>query len=155
MEKKLGARVGDAIIYVSILETMFNITLRRMNLWGITIFGGFMGKLKWPRLNIITWKNKRPSFIHEDHWPNWLKYWDSDEFKAKSEIAKKCRMSEPLGPGTGQVKHKGGSRSILQYAEEVAKRKGVEPTECFYDAYQILHKNKDDTYRGEHSGGLG
>ncbi|XP_057803393.1 uncharacterized protein LOC131018696 [Salvia miltiorrhiza] len=100
-------------------------------------------------------KNKRPSFIHEDHWPNWLKYWDSDEFKAKSEIAKKCRMSEPLGPGTGQVKHKGGSRSILQYAEEVAKRKGVEPTECFYDAYQILHKNKDGTYTDEKSRQIG
>ncbi|XP_057802769.1 uncharacterized protein LOC131018051 [Salvia miltiorrhiza] len=64
-------------------------------------------------------------------------------------------MSEPLGPGTGQVKHKGGSRSILQYAEEAAKRKGVEPTECFYDAYQILHKNKDGTYTDEKSRQIG
>ncbi|XP_057793214.1 uncharacterized protein LOC131009825 [Salvia miltiorrhiza] len=100
-------------------------------------------------------RSKRPPFIHEDHWPNWNKYWDSDEVKAKSEIAKKCRMSEPLGPGTGQAKHKGGSRSILQYAEEVGKRKGVEPTECLYDAYEILHKNKDGTYTDERSRRIG
>ncbi|XP_057797434.1 uncharacterized protein LOC131013385 [Salvia miltiorrhiza] len=88
----------------------------------------------------------RPPFIHEREWPDWLSYWRSEAVVKKSETAKKCRMSEPEGPGTGQVKHKGGSKSTLQIADEIAKKKGVDPNQCFYDAYEVLHVNKDGSY---------
>ncbi|XP_057795235.1 uncharacterized protein LOC131011420 [Salvia miltiorrhiza] len=39
--------------------------------------------------------------------------------------------------------------------QNMGKRKGVEPTECLYDAYEILHKNKDGTYIDERSRRIG
>ncbi|XP_057778070.1 uncharacterized protein LOC130996778 isoform X2 [Salvia miltiorrhiza] len=38
---------------------------------------------------------------------------------------------------------------MLLRIDDIGKRKGVEPTECLYDAYEILHKNKDGTYTDE------
>ncbi|XP_057810221.1 uncharacterized protein LOC131024701 isoform X2 [Salvia miltiorrhiza] len=100
-------------------------------------------------------ENARPLSIHKDEWPEWLAYWETDAFKLKSEKAKKCRMSEPGGVGTGQVKHKGGSKSVLQYADELARHKGVNPTKCLFDVYSILHVNEDGTYTDMKSESIG
>ncbi|XP_057774817.1 uncharacterized protein LOC130993799 [Salvia miltiorrhiza] len=100
-------------------------------------------------------KKGRPPFIHEREWSDWLSYWRSEAMVKKSETAKKCRMSEPEGPGTGQMKHKGGSKSTLQIADEIAKKKGVDPSQCFYDAYEVLHVNKDGSYTDPRSETVG
>ncbi|KAH6756281.1 hypothetical protein C2S53_003701 [Perilla frutescens var. hirtella] len=58
---------------------------------------------------------KRPPCIPESAWPARLEYWNKDEVKRKALQAKKNRMSEPDGPGTGTSKHKGGSRSAVEH----------------------------------------
>ncbi len=51
-------------------------------------------------------------------WMGWLAYWSRDDVVAKSQSARRNRLSEPQGPGTGPIKHRGGAKSVMQRAEE-------------------------------------
>ncbi|XP_057794625.1 uncharacterized protein LOC131010932 isoform X2 [Salvia miltiorrhiza] len=62
-----------------------------------------------------------PGYIDEDAWKDLCEYWDTESVKAKSEKARQCRLSEPDGPGTGIVKHKGGSKSVEDIAQELVE----------------------------------
>ncbi|KAH6825089.1 hypothetical protein C2S53_019714 [Perilla frutescens var. hirtella] len=51
---------------------------------------------------------KDQNFIPANVWPAWIEYLNTDEVKYKSHVAKKNKLSEPDGPGTGISKHRGG-----------------------------------------------
>ena len=54
--------------------------------------------------------------VPEDVWRAWQQEWSKDEYKKKCATAKKNRLSEPAGPGTGISRHTGGSRSFEEHA---------------------------------------
>lgn len=82
---------------------------------------------------------KRPVYIREDVWPQWLATWDSEPVRTKAEKARQNRMSEPDGPGTGIVKHTGGSRSAQHHAIALGKEKGLPPDHCAWEVFNRLH----------------
>ncbi|KAH6808292.1 hypothetical protein C2S51_029400 [Perilla frutescens var. frutescens] len=57
-----------------------------------------------------------PPYVPPEMWEGFKAHWDSDAFKKKSEVLSKNCLSEPDGPGTGIVKHRGGSRSAVAHA---------------------------------------
>ncbi|XP_057804443.1 uncharacterized protein LOC131019849 isoform X1 [Salvia miltiorrhiza] len=92
-----------------------------------------------------------PGYIDEDAWKDLCEYWDTESVKAKSEKARQCKLSEPDGPGTGIVKHKGGSKSVEDIAQELAAAKGVPVSSVIYDSFRALHVKKDGTYTDKKS----
>ncbi|XP_019154657.1 PREDICTED: uncharacterized protein LOC109151194 [Ipomoea nil] len=86
----------------------------------------------------------KPECVHEDTWRIWEAYWDRPEVKAKSEQARKNRMSDVAGPGTGCSRHTGGSRSSIEHfhALRATLQKDPDPYECF----EHTHKKKDGTF---------
>lgn len=52
-------------------------------------------------------------YITLANWLRLLAYWEREGVKEKSATAKRCRMSELEGLGTGRVIHLGGSKSIV------------------------------------------
>ncbi|KAL3633842.1 hypothetical protein CASFOL_022604 [Castilleja foliolosa] len=69
-----------------------------------------------------------PAVVGNSDWSKWLVEWEKPEQKEKSEKARKNRLSEPGGPGTGLVKHRGGSRPANRLVDEILARTGQEPT---------------------------
>ncbi|KAH6821807.1 hypothetical protein C2S53_003261 [Perilla frutescens var. hirtella] len=57
-----------------------------------------------------------PPYVPHEMWECFKAYWGTDAFKKKSEVSSKNHLSEPDGPGTGIVKHRGGSRSAVAHA---------------------------------------
>lgn len=84
---------------------------------------------------------KKPPYVSQEVWSRWLAVWDSDPVKEKAEKAKKNRLAEPNGPGTSIVKHRGGSRSALQYAVSLARDKGVSMDHTAWEVFNRLHCN--------------
>ncbi|KAH6757475.1 hypothetical protein C2S52_023419 [Perilla frutescens var. hirtella] len=88
---------------------------------------------------------KRLDFIPANVWPAWIEYWNTDEVKCKSHVAKKNRLSEPDGPGTGISKHRGGSRCAEEHVLGLAKEKGVSTDKITeWDIFLRLHNPKGD-----------
>ena len=78
-------------------------------------YSGFISYLK----KIYTDGKSRPTYVPPEMWSGLINHWKDPKVIEKSEAAKKARMSEPDGPGTGIRKQRGGSLSI----EERAMRK--------------------------------
>ncbi|KAH6774273.1 hypothetical protein C2S51_012677 [Perilla frutescens var. frutescens] len=87
-----------------------------------------------------------PPFMPPEMWDGFKVHWDSDAFKKKSAIASKNRLSEPDGPGTDIVKHRGGSRSAVAHAAALAMEKGVQPNDVAWETFRRLHDNPDGSH---------
>ncbi|KAH6788427.1 hypothetical protein C2S51_003433 [Perilla frutescens var. frutescens] len=87
-----------------------------------------------------------PPFMPPEMWEGFKAHWDSDAFKKKSEISSKNSLSEPDGPGTSIVKHRGGSRSAVAHAAALAKEKGVESNNVAWETSKRLHDTADGSY---------
>ncbi|KAL3646921.1 hypothetical protein CASFOL_009465 [Castilleja foliolosa] len=59
----------------------------------------------------------------------------------KSNKARANTLSEPEGPGTGIINHRGGSKPAHRLARELAAKTGTEPTN--YDILLNYNKNPD------------
>ncbi|KAH6777727.1 hypothetical protein C2S51_009039 [Perilla frutescens var. frutescens] len=99
----------------------------------------------------FTWEPYLESVVHE----KWGKraatrYKDlvhNFKIKEKLEKAKRNRLSEPDGPGTGISKHKGGSRCADEHILGLAKEKGVSVEEVStWDLFLRLHSGKDGEF---------
>ncbi|KAL3620384.1 hypothetical protein CASFOL_035296 [Castilleja foliolosa] len=84
--------------------------------------------------------------IPDDHrktwWPAFLRR--RLEEVEKSNKARANRLSEPEGPGTGIIKHRGGSKPAHRLARELAAKTGKEPTN--YDILLNYHQNLDGSF---------
>ncbi|VFQ61442.1 unnamed protein product [Cuscuta campestris] len=61
-------------------------------------------------------KNKKPSFVGEDHWETMVKYWASPDFRAKSVRSSKNRNTEKAK----QRQYYGGRRSVSEHIKKMA-----------------------------------
>ena len=61
----------------------------------------------------------RPSYVPEEMWNGLVEHWNKPTVKAKSEAARRARFAEPNGPGTGYVRHYGGSVSVAVIAQKI------------------------------------
>ncbi|XP_050231670.2 uncharacterized protein LOC126680571 [Mercurialis annua] len=91
-----------------------------------------------------SWKRKKsiPEGVKEEIWNSWLKKWESEDWKKKSEQASKNRNSEPCGPGTGVAKHTGGSKSALEHAKTMVIEGGVNE----WTFFRKFHMRKDGEF---------
>ncbi|KAL3656079.1 hypothetical protein CASFOL_000475 [Castilleja foliolosa] len=85
-----------------------------------------------------------PASVGNSDWSKWLVEWEKPEQKEKSEKARKNRLSEPGGPGTGLVKHRGGSRPANRLVDEILARTGKEPTN--FEILLKYHQYPDGTF---------
>ncbi|KAH6835495.1 hypothetical protein C2S53_003203 [Perilla frutescens var. hirtella] len=84
--------------------------------------------------------------ISQDAWDSWPAYWDSPEVAKKAGISSKNRMSEPDGPGTGIVKHKGGSRCAHAHAAVLASENGPTAGQVGWETFMRLHGSSEADY---------
>ncbi|KAH6775583.1 hypothetical protein C2S52_013144 [Perilla frutescens var. hirtella] len=84
--------------------------------------------------------------ISQDAWESWPVYWDSLEVAKKAEISSKNRISEPDGPGTGIVKHKGGSRCAHVNAAVLASENGLTAGQVGWETFMRLHGSSEADY---------
>ncbi|XP_073126361.1 uncharacterized protein [Henckelia pumila] len=82
------------------------------------------------RQTIHNWrsKNKHPDTVTEEQWARWKGEWDTQSWKDKAAKNKANKHSEPAGPGTGQTKHSGGSKSYAMHVVD------LEQMEVFMEA---------------------
>ncbi len=67
-------------------------------------------------INRANAQKKKPSQVNEVLWREWQdNYFNTPQFKEKSEKQRKNRKSEKAGPGTGMSIHTAGSRSITGF----------------------------------------
>ncbi|XP_050207414.1 uncharacterized protein LOC126656834 [Mercurialis annua] len=97
------------------------------------------------RLSTYKTSRERDVSITDDVWQAWERVWDSDEAKKKSAQARANRMSEPARPGTGPVRHTGGSMSALKHKAVLARELGREPTHA--EVHKRMHTLKADPTR--------
>ena len=73
--------------------------------------------------DVSRWKDhsERPSFISENIWEAWQRYWQSQEFQKKSAQGSMNRMSETGGEGVGPSCHTGGSLSHMEHAKRLVR----------------------------------
>ncbi|XP_060197100.1 uncharacterized protein LOC132626297 isoform X2 [Lycium barbarum] len=88
--------------------------------------------------------NKKPEWLRGDVWAKYLVYWDTPEFKKKSEKAKKARSSQK-----GGSLHTGGSMSFMGHRRRLRKLNGGETVPLF-EVFEETHKKKkgDGTREG-------
>ncbi|KAL3623868.1 hypothetical protein CASFOL_032684 [Castilleja foliolosa] len=87
---------------------------------------------------------KIPLVVGERLWRLWEPNWQRLEEVEKSNKARANRLSEPEGPGTGIIKHRGGSKPAHRLARELAAKTGKEPTN--YDILLNYHQNPDGSF---------
>ncbi|KAL3646702.1 hypothetical protein CASFOL_009246 [Castilleja foliolosa] len=85
-----------------------------------------------------------PKCVGKIRWRAWLVEWDKEEEKKKSAQARRNRMSEPAGPGTGIAKHRGRVKTGSSDGQENSAKTGTEPTH--FDILLSYHRNSDGTY---------
>ncbi|XP_055960620.1 uncharacterized protein LOC130015103 [Mercurialis annua] len=83
---------------------------------------------------------KKHTSVNQEIWEAWNAFWDTEKEKKKSETARANRMSEHAGPGSGPVRHTGGSRSAIKHMDVMAKELGRKPSAT--ELYSRLHKTK-------------
>ncbi|KAH6778240.1 hypothetical protein C2S51_009552 [Perilla frutescens var. frutescens] len=88
----------------------------------------------------------RPVEVSEAAWATWCSYWDSPATQEVSRKAKKNRLADVDGPGSGPSTHKGGSRSVVSYAAALAQERGVSISEMLLDTFYKMHRVDDDHY---------
>ncbi|XP_050205029.1 uncharacterized protein LOC126655067 [Mercurialis annua] len=97
---------------------------------------------KWRK----NWKKKEeiPQGVKDDVWATWLIKWESEDWKKKSEKARKNRLSKSGGSGTGIARHTGGFKSILEHTKSMEIENGgeVDP----WEVHKKLHKRKDGKF---------
>ena len=75
---------------------------------------------------LCKWRSKykeggKPFCVPDSVWNKWQEYWNSPEFKIKSQQASKNRMTEKAGEGSGISKHTGGSKSTIQHSIDLVR----------------------------------
>ncbi|KAH6783195.1 hypothetical protein C2S52_008154 [Perilla frutescens var. hirtella] len=88
----------------------------------------------------------RPAEVSEAVWATWCSYWDSPTAQEVSRKAKKNRLADVDGPGSGSSTHKGRSRSVLSYAVALAHERGVPISETLLDTFYKMHRVDDEHY---------
>ncbi|XP_073145610.1 uncharacterized protein [Henckelia pumila] len=75
------------------------------------------------RQTIHRWRSqgKHPETITEETWSKWTAVWASQDWLDTAKIYKANKHSEPAGPGTGQTKHTGGSKSYAMHVVDMEK----------------------------------
>ena len=63
--------------------------------------------------------NKKPNGIKEEHWPAWKAHWADENVEKKARQARKNRLKEVDGVGSGMGVSYGGSCSTLEYAKRL------------------------------------
>ncbi|XVF57271.1 hypothetical protein PTKIN_Ptkin06aG0191800 [Pterospermum kingtungense] len=86
---------------------------------------------------------KQPQYISDEAWAEFQQYWATEEFKKRSEIAKKNRRSTTGGPGPS---HTGGSISYTEHRERMTKDLGRDPGS--FELFQRTHTKKDNKTDG-------
>lgn len=81
----------------------------------------------------------RPNFIPEAVWASWCAYWDTEAASELSQKAKKNRLSQPNSEGTGQIRHRGGSRSAAAQAIPLAEESGGDVGSNLYSTFWRFH----------------
>lgn len=66
-------------------------------------------------------KQGKPNCVPETVWAKWTAHWDTPEWRAKSETARKNRLSEVGGEGSGPSRHTGGSLSMMEHTLRMVK----------------------------------
>ena len=68
-------------------------------------------------------KNKegKPSSVPQAVWDKWQEHWSTPQWRAKSEAARKNRLSETGGEGSGCSRHTGGSLSIIEHTLRIVQ----------------------------------
>ncbi|XP_073064099.1 uncharacterized protein [Primulina eburnea] len=98
------------------------------------------------RKTLCSWraKPKLPLGVNIQIWNKWKEIWSSSQWQNKSEKAKNNRNTEPEGPGTGVVKHIGGSRCFIQHSIKMREELGRDASA--YELFKMTHQKKDGTW---------
>ncbi|KDP42436.1 hypothetical protein JCGZ_00233 [Jatropha curcas] len=88
------------------------------------------------------WRKKKPKYLPDNIWESWRPYWETPEFKAKSEQCSKNRLSETGGPGAGPSRHTGGSISYKVHAERLEAQLQRPPLP--HELLEATHTRKKD-----------
>ncbi|KAK9108878.1 hypothetical protein Sjap_016938 [Stephania japonica] len=92
-------------------------------------------------MNKLLSKGERPIYVTEEAWRRYVKYWESDDFKARSKIASSNRQTEKGGPGTGVSKHTGGSIPFLVHESKKLGR-DCSPLELYLHVHTKKHDGR-------------
>ncbi|XP_073121266.1 uncharacterized protein [Henckelia pumila] len=98
------------------------------------------------RKTICNWraKSQPPIGVNLQIWNKWKDIWSTSKWQEKSNKAKKNRNTEPEGPGTGLVKHTGGSRCFVEHSIKMREELNCDTTA--YELFKKLHQKKDSTW---------
>ena len=66
-------------------------------------------------------KDGKPGCVPQAVWDKWSTHWNTPQWRAKSETARKNRLSEVGGEGSGPSRHTGGSLSMMEHNLRMVK----------------------------------
>ncbi|XP_073156235.1 uncharacterized protein [Henckelia pumila] len=106
------------------------------------------------RQTIHRWRSqgKHPETITEETWSKWTAVWASQDWLDTAKIYKANKHSEPAGPGTGQTKHTGGSKSYAMHVVDMRKKNKHEPNA--WEVFLQMHRTSDGKFVDERSKNL-
>lgn len=96
-----------------------------------------------------------PKSVGVEVWTSWEAYWDTEKAQSLARQARQNRLSEPDGEGTGQIRHRGGSRSASAHAIALAEQSGDPLASSVYATFRRFHVSATGEYTDAKSRRIG